>query len=199
MDAREWDERYRSAELVWGIRPNRWVEQELGTEKPGTALDLACGEGRNALWLASLGWQVTAVDFSAVAIDKARTLGADDPRVEWVVADALTYRAPTPVDLVLVCYLQLPALERRTAIRTAAESVAPGGSLLVIGHDSANLTNGTGGPQTPEVLYTPEDVRGDLAGTDLVVTRAESVFRPVEGAARPAIDVLLRARRGLPD
>lgn len=198
MDSTAWDERYREHELVWGIRPNRWVEQELGTEQPGTALDLACGEGRNALWLAGLGWDVTAVDFSPVAIEKARTLARSGRRpVVWVVADALTYAAPEPVDLALLCYLQLPAAQRRTAVRTAASSLAPGGTLLVVAHDSANVTEGTGGPQDPAVLYTAEDVRADLAGTDLVVTRAEAVHRPVEGAARPAIDVLLRARRNL--
>jgi SAM-dependent methyltransferase len=202
MDASGWDERYREQDLVWGIQPNRWVEQELATEPPGAALDLACGEGRNALWLAGLGWEVTAVDFSPVAIEKARTLaaGAQGP-VTWVVADALTYRAPEPVDLALLCYLQLPADERRTAVRAAAASLSPGGTLLVIAHDSANLSEGTGGPQDATVLYTAEDLRGDLAGTDLVVTRAEAVHRPVAGAARPAIDVLFRAsraRRNLP-
>ena len=196
MDATDWDARYREHELVWGISPNRWVEQELAGEAPGTALDLACGEGRNALWLAGLGWDVTAVDFSPVAIEKARTLASTARRpVVWVVADALTYRAPEPVDLALLCYLQLRADERRTAMRAAAASLAPGGTLLVIAHDSANLTDGTGGPQDAAVLYTAEDVRDDVAGTDLVVTRAEAVQRPVEGAPRPAIDVVFRAQR----
>jgi SAM-dependent methyltransferase len=198
MDAAGWDARYREHDLVWGIQPNRWVEQELATEPPGTALDLACGEGRNALWLAELGWNVTAVDFSAVAIEKARALAGSGRRpVTWVVADALTYQAAEPVDLALLCYLQLPPDERRTAVRAAAASLAPGGTLLVIAHDSANLTEGTGGPQDATVLYTAEDVRGDLAGTEVVVTRAEAVYRPVDGAPRPAIDVLLRARRNL--
>lgn len=197
MDAAGWDARYRDQELVWGIQPNRWVEQELATERPGTALDVACGEGRNALWLAGLGWDVTAVDFSPVAIEKARTLAGGRRPVVWVVADALTYRAPEPVDLVLLCYLQLPADERRTAVRTAAASLAPGGTLLVVAHDSANLSDGTGGPQDPSVLYSAEDVRDDLADTDLVVIRAEAVNRPVDGASRPAIDVLFRAQRNL--
>jgi SAM-dependent methyltransferase len=197
MDASAWDERYRAHDLVWGVEPNRWVAQELATGKPGTALDLACGEGRNALWLAGLGWDVTAVDFSPVAIAKARTLAAGRRPVEWVVADALTYQPPEPVDLALLCYLQLPEPQRRAAVRAAAEALKPGGSLLVVAHDSANLTNGTGGPQDADVLYTAEDVRGDLAGTDLFVTRAEAVLRPVAGAPRPAIDALLRARKNL--
>jgi len=134
-----------------------------------------------------------------VAIEKARTLAGQGRRpVVWVVADALAYRPAEPFDLVLLCYLQLAAAERRTAVRAAADALAPGGTLLVVAHDSANLTDGTGGPPDPAVLYTAEDLRADLAGTDLVVTRAEAVRRPVEGAPRPAIDVLFRAFRPSP-
>ena len=80
-------------------------------------------------------------------------------------------------------------------MRAAAEALAPGGLLLVIAHDSRNLTDGTGGPQDPHVLYTAADVAADLDGTGLTVERAGEVLRPVEGADRPAIDALLRARR----
>lgn len=197
MDPSSWDERYRAADLIWGVAPNRWVEAELADVPPGRALDLACGEGRNALWLAELGWQVVAVDFSAVALDKARTLAAaqpGEPTVEWVHADATTFTA-SGMDLCLLCYLQLPADERRRAVRHAATALAPGGTLLVIAHDSTNIAEGTGGPQDPAVLYSPADVAADLDGTGLAVDRAEAVHRPVEGAPRPAIDALLRARR----
>lgn len=199
MDAQEWDGRYASAELVWGARANRWVEAELADRPPGRALDLACGEGRNALWLASRGWHVTAVDFSAVALDKGRTLeSAQDkavPRVDWVCASALDYRPARPVDLALLCYLQVSADERRQAITHAATALAPGGVLLVIAHDSRNLREGTGGPQDRGVLYTAADASADLADSGLVIDRAEAVLRPVDGAPRPAIDALLRAHR----
>lgn len=203
MDAKGWDERYRAAELIWGIAPNRWVEQELAGLPAGLALDLACGEGRNALWLAGLGWQVTAVDFSPVALKKAHALedralehgAAGAARVSWSCADATTYRHDEPVDVALLCYLQLPAAQLRAAVRNAADALAPGGTLLVIGHDSTNLTDGTGGPQDPTVLFTAADVSDDLDGTGLVVDRADAVLRPVEGAPRPAIDALLRAHR----
>jgi SAM-dependent methyltransferase len=202
VDAEGWDDRYRASELVWGIAPNRWVEQELAGLPAGRALDVACGEGRNALWLAGLGWQVTAVDFSPVALEKARALEeraqedrAEAVRMSWRCADATAYRHDGAVDVALLCYLQLPATQRRAAVRNAAEALAPGGTLLVIGHDSTNLADGTGGPQDPSVLFTAADVADDLDGTGLTVDVAEAVLRPVEGAPRPAIDALLRARR----
>lgn len=202
MDAEGWDERYRSSELVWGIAPNRWVEQELAGLPAGRALDVACGEGRNALWLAGLGWQVTAVDFSPVALEKARALAdraiaerTEASRVSWRCADATKYRHDGDIDVALLCYLQLPAAQLRAAVRNAADALAPSAVLLVIGHDSTNLSDGTGGPQDPSVLFTAADIAADLDGTGLVVDRADAVLRPVAGAPRPAIDALLRAHR----
>lgn len=199
MDATDWDERYRSSELVWGAAPNRWVVRELSDLAPGTAVDFACGEGRNALWLATRGWRVIGVDFSAVALQKARLLESHQPEgaspVSWVHADAVSYHPGAPADLALLCYLQLPAGQRRAAVRNAALSLAPGGTLLVVGHDSTNIAEGTGGPQDPRVLFTAEDVVTDLEGLMLRVERAEAVLRDVDGAPRPAIDALVRAVR----
>ncbi len=74
MEREEWDERYASHELLWHAEPNRFVVEEVGDLAPGTALDLACGEGRNAVWLAEQGWRATGVDFSAVALAKGRRM-----------------------------------------------------------------------------------------------------------------------------
>lgn len=203
MDSRAWDARYAAVELVWGREPNRWVAGEAAALPPGRALDLAAGEGRNAIWLAGRGWLVTAVDFSGVAIDRGRRLASGAPdaaeRIRWVHADVLAYELePAAYDLVLVAYLQLPAAQRRAVLRGAADAVAAGGELLVVGHDTANLTGGTGGPRDPEVLFTAEDVLGDLGGTGLAAVRAERVLRPVaqeEGPPVDAIDALVRLRR----
>ena len=175
---------------MWGAPPNRFVEQEVATMRPGRALDLACGEGRNALWLAGLGWQVDAVDWSQVALDKGR---AQNAAVNWVRADVTSYESPHPVELALLCYLQVPAADRRAVLAHAVAALAPGGTLLVVAHDSRNLTDGTGGPQDPAVLYTADDVVAMLEG--MRVEKAGEVLRPVEGAPRPAIDCLVRATR----
>lgn len=196
MDAEAWDQRYAADELVWSAEPNRFVAQECADLVPGRAVDLAAGEGRNAIWLARRGWQVTAVDFSAVALEKGARLAGDTP-VEWVVDDATRWRSPGSVELVVIAYLQLPAQERRAAVRHGFEALRPGGTLLLVAHDSTNLTEGTGGPQSPEVLYTAEDVLADLAGETFDVVRAERVERPVPGRDAPAIawDALVRVVR----
>jgi SAM-dependent methyltransferase len=195
-----WDERYASMPSVWGVEPNRWVAEQLADLPPGTAVDLACGEGRNAVWMAQrCGWRVYAVDFSAVAVEKGRELERRNPPdvgIEWFLGDVTEYVPPEPVDLALICYLQLPAAARRTTVRHAAESLAPGGTLLMIGHDSRNLTDGTGGPQDPAVLFTAGDIADDLSGIDMRTVQAGEVFRPVAGAERPAIDALFRATKG---
>jgi len=204
MRSSDWDQRYAQAGFVWTPEPNRWVVDELASLSPGRALDLGAGEGRNAIWLAARGWTVTAVDFSQVGLDKGRHHAAAHApaaaeRITWVEADVLTYRpAVAGFELVLLAYLHLVAPDRRHVLRQAAGALAPGGVLLVIGHDLTNLTDGVGGPQDPAVLFTPEMVVADIAPGDLVVERAARVHRPVavEGGQRLAVDALIRARRG---
>jgi SAM-dependent methyltransferase len=190
----DWDSRYAEKELLWSASPNRFLVAEASGLAPGRALDLACGEGRNAIWLAELGWQVTAVDFSEVAISKARERAArDGADVDFICADLLDYGPePGAYDLVLVLYLQLPAGERRLVLSRAASALAPRGTFLLVGHDLANLTDGVGGPSDPGVLYTPDDVAAELRG--LEIEKAERVLREGDDADRPAIDALVRAR-----
>ncbi len=169
-DAKDWDERYSDAELVWSRKPNRWVAQELAGRPPGTALDVATGEGRNAIWLAENGWQVTAVDFSQVALRRAAGLKADAEQergeqldIEWVWGDLRTWELPSSAyDLVLMSYLHLPSYERTPLVRACAAALAANGLLLIVGHDTSNLTEGYGGPQDASVLYTTADLEADL-------------------------------------
>ena len=149
------------------------------------------------IWLAGKGWQATAVDFSAVAAWRGGKMTATaGVKVEWVVADVRTYQPkPEAFDAVLVAYLHLPPDELAAVLDRAARAVAPGGRLIVVGHDRTNLTEGIGGPQDPEVLYTPEAVGAALTG--LTVQRAERVHRTVstEEGPRQAVDTLVRATR----
>jgi len=201
VDSAGWDEAYRQAPKLWGAAANRFVEEELGGRQPGRALDLGSGNGRNALWLARNGWQVTAVDFSAVALAAgAEQADAEGLAVEWVRADATEYEPkPGKYEAVVVAYLQLPAEQLNKALRSAASAVAPGGRLVVVGHDVTNIADGVGGPQDPQVLYTPEAVVAQLE--QLRVLRAERRTRTVESAdGRCAIDTLVVAEgRGVAD
>jgi SAM-dependent methyltransferase len=202
VSAADWDERYAARELVWTAGPNRFVVEQVDDLPPGRALDLAAGEGRNAIWLAERGWQVTAVDFSAVGLDKGRQLAAArDVEVAWELADATTWDPPAHgFDLVLVAYLQLPEDERRAAHRRAARAVAPGGRFVLVAHHRDNLVHGYGGPPDERVLMRAADVVDDLAGTGLEVVTAERVERPVETeeGSRTALDCLVVATRPLP-
>jgi SAM-dependent methyltransferase len=195
MDSAEWDRRYAGTELVWSAEPNRFVVAEVQDLPPGRALDLGAGEGRNAVWLASQGWQVTAVDFSAVGLDKARRLArARRVQVDWVLADVLGYQPEASAfQLVLLAYLQLAAPSLDHVLRRAATALAHGGTLLVVGHDVTNLDDGVGGPQDPAVLHTPESITRPLRR--LTVQRAERVRRPVGASGQEAIDTLVRAVR----
>jgi len=191
-----WNARYAEAAAsdssVWSLAPNGFIASIVADFAPGTAVDLACGEGRNALWLAQRGWQVTAVDFSAVAIEAGRRradhLGLE---VNWVVADVTGWVPPALVDLIVVAYLQLPATELASVIATCAGSLEPGGMLVLISHDIDNIARGVGGPQNPAVLTSVDSLR--VAAADLEIERCEQLQRRVGDAM--AIDTVLIARR----
>lgn len=197
----EWDKRYGGDAPVWGARPNAWVADELNGLPSGHALDLGAGEGRHALWLADRGWQVDAVDFSPVGLDRGRrsaqALGLAE-RIHWHAEDATLYApAPGSLDLVLVAYLQLPAEDLRAALSSAASGLRPGGRLLLVSHDATNPELGTGGPQDPAVLQSPAQVADWLRAVGLVVISAETRPRPVPGAVRPALDCVVLAEAPL--
>jgi len=188
--AEEWDERY-AASQQWSAEPNRLIAELLGGLPPGDAVDLAAGEGRHALWLGSLGWRVTAVDFSDVGLRRGRGQPGSD-RVSWVTADVLTWSAPpASLDLVLVAYLHLPEADTADLFSRAVGWLRPGGRLLVLGHDVANIEHGVGGPQEPAILHSVERLApvADLLDVD----RLEQVVRRTPAGA--ALDTLLWGRR----
>jgi SAM-dependent methyltransferase len=197
MNSDDWNARYAAGGLVWGEAPNRFVAAETADLAPGRALDLACGEGRNAVWLAERGWRVTGIDYAGVAVDRARALaGRRGVEVELEVGDVLT--APLDegaYDLVLIAYLQLPPDERQRVLERAAGAVAPGGTLLLVGHDLRNHAEGHGGPKDPSLLWTAAEVAAALDEHGLEVEQAGEVLRDVDDAPRPAIDTLVRGAR----
>ncbi len=164
---------------------------------PGRALDLGCGNGRHAMWLAERGWSVTAVDFSTEALRQARErAAATGVGVDWVEADLATYDpAPQAFDLVLVAYLHVAGGERPVFAKAAA-AVARGGTLLIVGHDVGNVATGAPGPTDRSLLHTPSGIVAELP--ELEIERAEQVRRPTEledGTSVEAVDALVLATR----
>jgi SAM-dependent methyltransferase len=198
MDPTEWNRRYAGSDLVWSAEPNRFLPPEVAGLTAARAIDLACGEGRNAIWLARHGWHVVGVDFAEAGVQKAQRLASDaGVAVHWVVADVTTYEPPRTFDLVIVFYLQLPEEAWRAALERAAGAAAPDGTVLVVGHHVDNLEDGYGGPTSRGVLHDPELIAGRLTDHGLAIERAERVERPVDTAdgRRVALDSLVRARR----
>ncbi|HEY5853672.1 MAG TPA: class I SAM-dependent methyltransferase [Aldersonia sp.] len=212
MDAADWDRRYADADLIWGAPPNQFVVEMCWSLPPRRALDLACGEGRNAIWLGERGWEVTALDFSQVALDKGRTVASRASRsvrgrITWHRADVVTEDLGTDTfDLIVIAYLHLPADERRTVLRHVVRALAPRGVLVLVGHDTTNIAQGFGGPQDPAILYTPDDIVSDITdheattanlGDAMRVRVAEQRRRLTE--AQDAIDALVVAEKAAAD
>ena len=189
MEAADWDERYGQRQQ-WSSGPNALVESLVRELPPGRAVDLGAGEGRHALWLAALGWQVTAVDFSGVGLARGRAQpGAD--RVRWFRGDVRVWGGPDdPLDLVLVAYLHLPEAEITDLLRRSVRWLRPGGRLLVLGHDVDNIAHGVGGPQNPAILHSVE--RLAPVAELLHVDRLEQVRRETPDGV--ALDTLLWGR-----
>lgn len=165
-----WENRYREHGRSWSGNVNAALEREIAGVAPGTALDLGSGEGGDALWLARQGWAVTAVDIapSALAIGAAAQQVDDD--ITWIAADLADWVPPTSYDLVTACFLHSTVeLPREAILRRAAEAVAPGGTLLIVGH--AGLPHWhdrerDGDPHTAQAFPTPDEVHADLFADD---------------------------------
>lgn len=192
-----WDERYSKEGFVFGVEPNRFVAAELAGLSPRRVLDLGSGQGRNAVWLAAQGHDVTGVDLSPVATEQARRLARESGvTARFIAADLTTWEPQAgSFDLVLLSYLQLVPAMRKVVHAKAVRAVAPGGMVFLIAHHLDNLEDGVGGPQSPEYLYTEDDLREDFSG--LSIERLERVLRPVDrgDVSGEAVDVLLVARQ----
>lgn len=194
-----WNQRYARQELVWSAEPNSLFASLVGSLESGTALDVACGEGRNGIWLAEKGWHVTAVDFSSIAVSKGRQIAQRrNVKLDWVVSD-VSDLPRARYDLVAILYLHTSATERARWLPHLIDMVASGGMLIYIGHDPRNVTDGVGGPQDPALLPDIQEIVSSLDGFSIIQaevhTRSVSQEKGHGGINGNAFDTLVRAQR----
>jgi SAM-dependent methyltransferase len=204
FDKEFWDERYRSHTRVWSGTPNPQLVSEVAGLAPGDALDIGAGEGADAVWLAERGWQVTAVDLSDVALERAAAhaseRGADIAgRITWQQADITEWAPPeSSYDVVSSQFMHLASAERGPFIDRLAAAVRPGGTLLVVGHHPSDLETSVRRPRLPDRLFAPADIAACLPASDWVIevaaARPRSVTDP-DGQPVTVHDSVVRATR----
>jgi len=206
FDESFWDERYRQHgehASVWSGEPNAQLVAEVADLPPGSALDVGAGEGADAAWLARRGWRVTAVDISSVALARAAAALEDEPetaaRITWQHQDLTASPPPAGTfDLVSAQFLQLPAPQRDGVYSRLAASVAPGGTLLIVGHHPSDLDTSVRRPSTPGLLFTAEEIAASLDPHEWEIVTCTSRPRTTsdsEGTPVTVQDAVLRARR----
>ncbi|MBG6212776.1 MAG: class I SAM-dependent methyltransferase [Cryobacterium sp.] len=198
-----WDDRYRASAHVWSGNPNPQLVSETSELAPGHALDVGCGEGADALWLARRGWRVTAVDFSAVALERAAAHAASEAesavRIHWAHHNILEWTPPAgSFDLVSSQFMHLPSRERRALFHRLAAAVLPGGTLLIVAHHPSDLVSGMKRPQLPDLFFTAEEAAEGLDPAEWEILVSEARTRDITGPDGDQItiaDTVLRARR----
>ena len=192
-----WDERYRAKPEIWSGNPNAVLVAEAAGLKPGAALDAGAGEGGDAFWLAARGWAVTAADISRVALDRAAKRARERGlAITWLHADLAKAPAPGTYDLVTAHFLHVTKAEQQALFRNLAAAVAPGGTLLVVGHDLSDMAK-LPRPDLREYGWTAEEVAATL-GEGWSIEAAEARPRQATGPDGDEItisDAILRARR----
>ena len=176
--------------------------REVSDLVPGKALDVACGEGRNAIWLAEQGWDVIAIDFAKEGIAKAiRIADKKALTVNWIVSDIADIGQDL-FDLVAVLFFHTDSVERQVWLPKIIDCVAPEGTFVYIGHDPSNIGGGVGEPQDPELLPSVDEITDRLKV--FRVEHAKIVERNLEQESRHgtdvasvaiALDAVIRARR----
>lgn len=191
-----WDERYGSRDAVWSGRVNPTLARVAADLVPGRAVDVGCGEGGDVVWLAQQGWHATGVDFSAAGLERARAAASEAGVTEltsWQRVDARSWQPLEQWDLVTAHYLHLPPDEMRRFVARLATAVAPGGSLLIVGHHPDDVP---GGHHTHDDLFGPEDLLPALDADGWDIT-TEVVERTGTGHGAEVVvrDSVLLARR----
>jgi SAM-dependent methyltransferase len=199
-----WDARYSTSDRIWSGNPNQRLVEQVADLAPGSALDLGCGEGGDAIWLAAQGWRVTAIDVSPVALARAARQAAEvgtdvAGRITWEQADMLTWDpAPRQFDLISAHFIHLPPTPRQALHRRLAAAVSPGGTLLIVGHHPSDMESAAQRWHLPEFFYTPEQVAAVLDPAvwriDVAAAQARTATDP-EGQSITIHDAVLRATR----
>lgn len=193
-DASEWDAMYAERATVWSGEPNTQLVAEVSAWPPGTALDVGCGEGADAVWLARLGWEVTAVDISEVALDRARSHAASAAvAVSFEHADLVAAPpAPSSYDLVSAQFFHLPDPPRAQAYRSLGAAVRPGGHLLVVGHYPSEHI----GKDHPERLFTTDEIVSLFAGDwEVLISEVRGRTAVHHGELSDLVDGVVLLRR----
>ncbi|HEX2247348.1 MAG TPA: class I SAM-dependent methyltransferase [Arthrobacter sp.] len=197
-----WESFYAERDQIWSGKPNAMLVREASDLQPGTALELGCGEGADAIWLATQGWQVTGVDVSGLALERAAKHAEDAgvaEKIQWLKQDLSGWEPDTQYDLVSAQFLHSPVeLPRNSILAAAARAVAPGGALLVGGHES--FPSWSKHPEPHEPLPTAAELAVELGlnAPDWSLETVDSVVRDItgpEGQAGTLTDSVLLARR----
>jgi thioredoxin reductase/SAM-dependent methyltransferase len=196
----DWEEQYRSHPSLWSGRPNPPLVEEVTGLAAGTALDVGCGEGADAIWLAERGWRVTGIDLSPTALHRAATHASDaGVEVEWQQGDVLTGLPDgAAYDLVTSHFLHLHAGTRGKVFARLAAAVAPGGTLLIVGHDVSDLEIGASRPHDPDMFWSADELAASLDPAEWQIAVAEARPRPAhvhEGDVTTVRDAVVVARR----
>jgi trans-aconitate methyltransferase len=194
QDEQSWDDLYRERDQLWTGEPNVALVAEVGDLPPGTAFDAGAGEGGDAIWLARRGWTVTAADVSAVGLERARRAAARaGVDVDWRHLDLTREPPPGRYDLVTGFYLHLPEEPRRAVFAGLLAAVAPGGTLLIVGHHPADMPDG----HLAERGWTAEELATSLDGGWVIDTSAARPrpFTAPDGQHSSVRDTILRAHR----
>ncbi len=200
-----WDDRYSGHRHVWSGRPNAYLVTEAGDLAAARAIDIGCGEGGDAVWLARRGWQVTGADVSPVGLERAaqnaRDAGQDiAARITWQQLDLFAddWRSLGPHDLVSSQYLHLPPDTRSRSVQRMADAVAPGGDLLLCAHHPSDLEIPGLRPNMPELFCTAEELAGFLDPAAWEIVTADAPQRTVNGPEGTPVtirDTVMHARR----
>jgi len=199
-----WDGRYRSRERMFSGQPNAQLVAQASELPPGTALDAGCGEGADAIWLARHGWTVTAVDVSAVALeraaaDAAAAGGEAAGRITWQREDLLSWGPEAgSFDLITASFMHLPADMLGAMHRRLAAGVRPGGTFLLILHHPYDLHANVGRTGQPELFASARDIAAvlDPEHWEIVVSAdVEREATDMDGSPATVKDTVLRARR----